>query len=326
MTPRVAGRTRIAVLGVSHWHLPLYLPGFAEAQIVGVWDRVPVRAEGFAASIGTMAYGSRRALLDQDIDLAFVFGDPWEMLVNSRECLRRGIAISVEKPAAPSLHDLVQLADEANRAGVNAFAPLVFRLSGIPAAIKELGRVSNLHGQYLTGPSNRYVTGGYDWAIKKSVLGAGCMGNLGPHFVDLFSLATRTTEHVATYVEVRSSSPGEADDRALVVLGSGDAVATIDLGYTTPHAQLSVGPSIVLGGTLGTLVVSAKEARLLQRDGTEAHPCPPLQWPSLFLDYVRAVIAKPTGPSELPRVADLRNAYRTLAGTSEMGQSSTVTT
>jgi predicted dehydrogenase len=329
MTPRGSGRTRIAVLGVSHWHLPLYVPGLAEAHVVGVWDRLPERAEGLAASIGTTAYGSREALLDQGVDLAFVFGDPWQMLEDSRECLRRGVAISVEKPAAPSLHELEQLVDEVDRAGVNAFAPLVFRMSGIPEAIEGLGAVSDLHAQYLTGPPSRYVAGGYDWAVQESLLGAGCLDNLGPHFVDLFSLAMGTTEHVMKFVETRRPTPGAADERSLVVLGAGDGrAATIDLGYTTPHAQSSVGPSIVVAGSLGMLVVTDKEATLMRGDGSASHPCPPLRWPALFLEYVRAVVGHPAGRHGLPGLVDLMNAYRILARPPEMvvpSSSSTVT-
>ncbi|WP_270889204.1 Gfo/Idh/MocA family protein [Pedococcus sp. 5OH_020] len=329
MTLHGSAGTKIAVLGVSHWHLPLYLPGFSEADVVGVWDRVPARAERLAGAIGTTAYGSRASLLDQGIDLAFVFGDPWEMLDYSRECLGRGIPISVEKPAAPSLHELEELVAEVDRSGVNAFTPLVFRFSGIPAAIKNLGPVGDLHAQYLTGPSSRYVAGGFDWAVKESVLGAGCLGNLGPHFVDLFSLAVGTTGLATKYVEARRPGPGEADDRALVVLGSGEGrTATIDVGYTTPHAQLSVGPSVVVTGSHGTLVVTDKSATLMHVDGSTSDPCPPLQWQTLFLDYVRAVVANPVGGSELPDVADLRNAYRTLSRPPEAGvpsRSSTVT-
>jgi hypothetical protein len=29
---------RIALLGVSHWHLPLYLPGLPEGSVVGTSD------------------------------------------------------------------------------------------------------------------------------------------------------------------------------------------------------------------------------------------------------------------------------------------------
>ena len=116
---------------------------------------------------------------------------------------------------------------------------------------------------------------------------------------------------------------------ALVVLGSGEGrTATIDVGYTTPHAQLSVGPSVVVTGSHGTLVVTDKGARLLHVEGSTSEPCQPLQWQTLFLDYVRAVVASPVGGSELPDLADLRNAYRTLSRTSEVGvpsESSTVT-
>jgi hypothetical protein len=99
-------------------------------------------------------------LLDQDIELAFVFGDPSEMLDHSMECLRRRIPISEEKPAAPSLPQLDELVSEADRAGVKAFAPLVLRTSKVPEVINHLGVVTDKHALYLTGPASRYTTGG----------------------------------------------------------------------------------------------------------------------------------------------------------------------
>jgi hypothetical protein len=51
------------------------------------------------------------------------------------------------------------------------------------------------------------------------------------------------------------------------VLGSGDGhAATIDLGCTAPHAQSSVGPSIVVTGSLGMLSVSDTAATLTRAD------------------------------------------------------------
>ena len=98
------------------------------------------------------------------------------------------------------------------------------------------------------------------------------------------------------------------------------SAASITLGYTTPHAQLSVGPRMVLTGSPATLVLSDTDAILLHRDGTTSKPCPPLQWPSLFLGYVRAVLAHSAEGGNLPTLADLRDAYRVLSGPAETDQ------
>jgi len=177
------------------------------------------------------------------------------MLDHSLECLGRRIPISVEKPAAPSLPQPEELVSEAEPAGVKGFVPLVLRTTSIPRAIDHLRVLGDLHAaQYLTGPASRYTTGGYGWAVKDSVLGAGCLGNLGPHFVDLFSLAVGRSDHAVQYLRGTRPHTGAADDRSLVVLGSTEgSAAPITLGYTTPHAQLSVGPRVVLTGSLATL-------------------------------------------------------------------------
>ena len=201
---------------------------------------------------------------------------------------------------------------------MKAFAPLVLRTSKVPEVIDHLGVVSDMHAQYLTGPASRYTTGGHGWAVKDSILAAGCLGNLAPHLVDLFSLAVGRSDHAVQFVRVSRPHAGAADDRALVVLGSTEgSTASLTLGYTTPHPQLSVGPRLVLTGSLATVVISDTDVSVFHSDGTTSQPCPPLQWPSLFLAYVRAVLARSSERGNLPTLADLRDAYRVLSAPAE---------
>ncbi|MET0702161.1 MAG: Gfo/Idh/MocA family oxidoreductase [Mycobacterium sp.] len=315
MTVSTAERKRIAIVGISHWHLPLYLGGFESADVAGVWDSDWNRTRGFAEAVGATPYSSREALLDQEIDLAFIFGDPWEMLASSKQCVRRNISFSVEKPAAPSLPELVELTREAEAAGVPAFVPLVFRTGGLPRAIAQLGRVRDMYAQYLTGPSSRYTAAGFDWAVTQSVLGAGSLQNLAPHFVDLFSLATGAGDHDVEYLCAPQPESGEADEKAHVVLQSqSGSSASIDVGYTTPHTAVSVGPRVVLTGTHGALVVDEAGAELLRPDGTSSTPDRDLslRWGELYPAYVRAVLAAAGTELPLPHLSDLRDIYRVL--------------
>ena len=78
-----------------------------------------------------------------------------------------------------------------------------------------------------------------------------------------------------------------------------------------------MGPRVVLTGSLATLVLSDTDASLLHMDGSTSSPCPPLQWQSLYLAYVRAVLTRSGGGVNLPSLADLRNAHRVLCRPAE---------
>ena len=49
-------KMKIALLGVSHWHLPLYLPGLPENSVVGISDDNIGIAERYAGKYSCPAY------------------------------------------------------------------------------------------------------------------------------------------------------------------------------------------------------------------------------------------------------------------------------
>src|SRR4030095_12667153 len=69
-------RMRVALLEVSHWHVPLYLdaleaPGI---EVVAVSDAEDVKGEAIAARFGSKLYSSAYELLErEEVDFAFVF-------------------------------------------------------------------------------------------------------------------------------------------------------------------------------------------------------------------------------------------------------------
>jgi predicted dehydrogenase len=79
-------------------------------ELVGVVDRDHERAEAFAASHGTTAYGSIRELLDQAPDLVSVATPPGNHTEVAVELLESGTSVLLEKPPAPTLADMDALA------------------------------------------------------------------------------------------------------------------------------------------------------------------------------------------------------------------------
>ena len=91
---------KIAVIGASHWHVPLYEPGFVKAgvDVAATWDENTDAATELAKRAGGKAYDRLDDLLAQDIDLAFVFGQPAKAPELARAVIARGIPMAVEKP------------------------------------------------------------------------------------------------------------------------------------------------------------------------------------------------------------------------------------
>src|SRR5579871_5775911 len=97
---------RVAFIGVSHWHLPLYLePAGAldDVEIVGVSDPAAAVAETVAARVGCAGFVDHRALLDRvRPEFVFVLGRHCDMAAAARDLIERAIPFAVEKPAGVS--------------------------------------------------------------------------------------------------------------------------------------------------------------------------------------------------------------------------------
>ena len=71
---------KIALLGVRHWHVPLYLPGLPENSVVGVSDGDAGIAARLAAPYGCPAYTDHRQMLHEvKPDFVFAFAPHYRM-------------------------------------------------------------------------------------------------------------------------------------------------------------------------------------------------------------------------------------------------------
>ena len=95
--------------GIARSHLRAYR-GHPNAELVGVFDIVPDRAETYAAEYGTTAYGTLRELTDQAPDLVSVATPPGSHTAVALELLDAGCSVLLEKPPTTTLADLDLLA------------------------------------------------------------------------------------------------------------------------------------------------------------------------------------------------------------------------
>jgi predicted dehydrogenase len=105
---RPVERLRVGIVGcgsIARSHAVSYQNN-ARAELVGVVDIDPARADAFAARYGTTAYGSCRALVDQRPHLVSVATPPGNHTGVAVELLESGCSVLLEKPPTTTLADM----------------------------------------------------------------------------------------------------------------------------------------------------------------------------------------------------------------------------
>ncbi len=236
---------KIALIGVSHWHTPLYVEALASmgAQVIAVSDPDPVVAGRVAARLGCAAYVDYASMLrEQRPDFAFAFGRHREMPAIAACLISGRIPFAMEKPMGTSLSEVE--ATQLLAAGSSLFiaVPFVFRYSPILETIDELraadafGELTNGYFRFIAGPPTRYPKANSAWLLDPAISGGGCTINLGVHFFDLALLLLGTNRVKRVYaVPSRRKYDTPVEDFSTVVLSTADDVAcTIETGYAYP--------------------------------------------------------------------------------------------
>jgi predicted dehydrogenase len=122
---------KLALIGASHWHLPLYLePALkvAGARIVGISDPNPAFVAALSARLDCVGDVDFRQLCRlTKPDFVFALGRHSDMAEEASFLLEEGIAFAIEKPCGLNESEVAALcALEARRGGFSA-VPLVFR-------------------------------------------------------------------------------------------------------------------------------------------------------------------------------------------------------
>jgi len=307
-------RARTVVLGVSHWHAPLYADRMSVVHDVRAFsDPDPAVAARYSELWDAPFYASWKELLDShgDAELAYVFVAHDEMLDVCLELVARGIPFVVEKPGGVSLADLVTLREVASAAGVPVAIPLVQRGGPVDLWLAKAGPSTYESVQFIAGPPDRYLTNGNAWMLDPLRAGGGCMVNLAPHFVDLFlhSAGTADVDVTASLSALLHGRPVE--DYASMRLVTGDGrIATLELGYAFPSSGLKRHCSYLRIGPQGAATIwTDGQATFTATDGSTETArfnvdSDPLY--GVFVDRVAASLAR--GFEGLPSIADLEAA------------------
>ncbi len=328
---------RIAAIGVSHWH-SLYdsaylrhLAGMPEMRLVGLQDTSATIAAQRAAELGDPPVYTdyRRMLTDVKPDFVIALGRHSSMSETALYLLDQGYPFLMEKPMGVNADEVSRVADRA--AAKNAFVavplgqryqPFVARARALSAE-SRFGPLSHIYFRLNRPTSARYVAWDAPWMLDPRDAGGGCLRNLGPHGLDLFTFLTGENAQVTgAQISARALDRAVEDYASVLLRSSSGVLGTIEVGNTFPRA-----------GTDGESKIAWRDAILTLKDdtlrlttaageeSTSGAPAEPLALSALrdALDHWRRGERPPISVHDCLRAVRLIDQAYALAGRQERG-------
>ena len=233
---------KIALLGASHWHVPLYLDALQRSghPVVAVSDREGVRGGAVAQRFGCPCYAADEELLQRhEVEFAFVFGRHAELAALGGMLIDRGIPFAMEKPCGISAIEVAALCKRAEAKRLYVAVPFILRVGELLGRIREseaalAPRLHHAAFRFIAGPVTRYRNGA-DWMLDPAQAGGGCTINLGVHFIDLFRQLARQPVRAVRAVMTNRSQGVAVEDHSVLLLSSADgANCVVETGYSFP--------------------------------------------------------------------------------------------
>lgn len=231
---------KLAFIGVSHWHVPLYLRAVTSDRlnVVAVSDDNLAFAQRTASSLGCPAYEDALRLLDeQKPDFVFAFAPHYKMPDLALELISRNIPFAIEKPLGLTAEDVEQVLHAAEDSQIFCAIPFVWRYSDLVQDFKR--RVSpedivHLAFRFVAGPPSRYLASSR-WMLETKLAGGGCMTNLGVHFLDMAMYLTDSSSAkvLSSIYQWQSEYDIECYASSLLRLPTG-ASMSLETGYAYP--------------------------------------------------------------------------------------------
>jgi len=328
----MSGASRIAAIGVSHWH-SLYdsaylrhLGSIADVTLVGLQDASAAIAAKRAAVLGNPPIFTdyREMLARVRPDFVIALGPHNTMAETAHYLLDHGYPFLMEKPMGVNADEVRRVADKA--AATNAFVavPLHQRYQPFVARARQLlgdgrfGPLSHIYIRQNRPTSARYSAWDAPWMLNPTVTGGGCLRNLGPHGLDLFLHLTGEEARV-TGAQLSWRALGQpVEDYASVLLRSaGGVLGTIEVGNTFPRE--GTDGEWKIAGRDALLILTGDTMRLVTSSGEEALPGAPHEPLALTalrdaLDHWRRGAPPPISVHDCARVALLIDQAYELAG------------
>jgi predicted dehydrogenase len=252
--PRVAAaaKTRLAVVGLDHdhvWELLEYMAAEPEAELVAIADQHPALVEQARAKVpgSVKFYSDFVQMLDETKpEAVFVTTENDRHLEILRECAKRHINYSVEKPMATNAADAREMERLANQAGIKL---MVNYWNAWVAPSRELfhrvrngdvGPIRKVVVQYgHQGPKEIGVSEYFaKWLYDPVKNGGGAIVDFGCYGAEwAVWLKGRPKRVYATSLKLKTEQHNSVDDDATMVLDYPDATVIVEASWDWPYGM-----------------------------------------------------------------------------------------
>jgi predicted dehydrogenase len=256
-------KTRLAIIGLDHdhvWGLLKDLAGEPDAELVAIADPQPALVNQAKAKVPTTVkfYSDYKQMLDEaKPEAVFVTTENDRHLEILRECAKRHIHYSVEKPMATNSGD-------ANEAGIkvminywNAWvAPTHELFHRVRAG--QVGPVQKIIVQYgHAGPKEIGVSEHFaSWLYDPVKNGGGAIMDFGCYGAELaLWLKGRPSRVSAIAQKLKVEQHNKVDDDATIVLEYPDGTAVIEASWNWPYSK----GQVEVYGPKGSLLATRKD-------------------------------------------------------------------
>lgn len=232
---------RIALLGVSHWHVPLYLSGIPEGTIIAVNDENESIGSEFASRYNCPYYKDyRQMIIKEKPDFVFAFAPHYKMKEVAEYLIDAQIGFSMEKPCGMNREEVEALYKKSIQKNSFCAIPFVWRYSDTVKQLKEEyldSDIVHMSYRFIAGPPSRYLKTS-KWMLSKETAGGGCMTNLGVHFIDmaLYLTESKDADVLASVYHQDSEYDIETYATSMLKLSNGSSLS-LETGYAYPMSE-----------------------------------------------------------------------------------------
>ena len=247
-----AAKTRIAVVGLDHdhvWELLQYIAAEPAAELVAIADAHPDLVEKAKAQVSRSVkfYPDYVGMLDQaKPEAVFITTENDKHLEILRECSKRHINVSTEKPMATNAADALTMEQLAENSGIklmvnywNAWTASTHELHRRVQA-DEIGTIKKIVVEYgHQGPKEIGISKEFgDWLYDPVKNGGGAIMDFGCYGAEMaLLLRGRPMRVYATARKLKTDQHNRVDDDATILLDYPDATAVIEASWDWPYGM-----------------------------------------------------------------------------------------
>ena len=267
---------KLAFVGASHWHLPLYLEPALQAPgvtIAGVADPDAKVVDALKAKLGCAGETDFRELCRRvKPDFVIALGRHCDMAEQARFLIAENIPFALEKPCGLNEREVADIAQAARQASAFAAVPLVFRNGDFFELLRDQQSIQYMTFRFIAGFPQRYRAAGNDWMLDPALSGGGCTINLSPHFLDLALALMGPDVTVHQAVMSNAAWQEKIEDYSCVTLARGADRCVIETGYLFPAPTSTFDMHYAIRTPARYIVAHDPETiEIVENDGTRTN-------------------------------------------------------